>query len=231
MPPVPGPDRRAREAQEIIDICDFAAGLSRRLYGRTIANERIDHRIMETWHPLGVCGVISAFNFPVAVWSWNAALAFVCGDPVVWKPSEKTPLTALATQAVVERAMRRFGDAPAGLSAVLIGGSDVGEALVDDTRVAVVSATGSTPMGRVVGPRLATRFARAILEFGGNNAAIVAPSADLDLAVRAISSRPGQGGPALYDAAAALRDRLALELLLDSPVCAIITQGFCVRAP
>ena len=175
------------EVQEMIDICDFAVGLSRQLYGRTIATERVDHRMMETWHPLGVCGVISAFNFPVAVWSWNAALAFVCGDPVVWKPSEKTPLTALATQAVVERAMRRFGDAPAGLSAVLIGGRDVGEVLVDDARVAVVSATGSTAMGRVVGPRLATRFARAILELGGNNAAIVAPSADLDLAVRAIA--------------------------------------------
>ena len=175
------------EVQEMIDICDFAVGLSRQLYGRTIATERADHRMMETWHPLGVCGVISAFNFPVAVWSWNAALAFVCGDPVVWKPSEKTPLTALATQAVVERAMRRFGDAPDGLSEVLIGGRDVGEALVDDARVAVVSATGSTAMGRAVGPRLAARFARAILELGGNNAAIVAPSADLDLAVRAIA--------------------------------------------
>ena len=171
----------------MIDICDFAVGLSRQLYGRTIATERADHRMMETWHPLGVCGVISAFNFPVAVWSWNAALAFVCGDPVVWKPSEKTPLTALATQAVVERAMRRFGNAPDGLSGVLIGGRDVGEALVDDARVAVVSATGSTAMGRDVGPRLAARFARAILELGGNNAAIVAPSADLDLAVRAIA--------------------------------------------
>src|SRR5271166_2153217 len=175
------------EVQEMIDICDFALGLSRQLYGRTIATERADHRMMETWHPLGVCGVISAFNFPVAVWSWNAALAFVCGNPVVWKPSEKTPLTALATQAVVERAMRRFGDAPAGLSAILIGSRDVGEALVDDGRVAVVSATGSTAMGRVVGPRLAARFAHAILELGGNNAAIVAPSADLDLAVRAIA--------------------------------------------
>ncbi len=175
------------EVQEMIDICDFAVGLSRQLYGRTIATERADHRMMETWHPLGVCGVISAFNFPVAVWSWNAALALVCGDPVVWKPSEKTPLTALATQAVVARALRRFGDAPAGLSEVLIGGRDVGEALVDDARVAVVSATGSTAMGRAVGPRLAARFARAILELGGNNAAIVAPSADLDLAVRAIA--------------------------------------------
>jgi aldehyde dehydrogenase (NAD+) len=175
------------EVQEMIDICDFAVGLSRQLYGRTIVTERSDHRMMETWHPLGVCGVISAFNFPVAVWSWNAALAFVCGDPVVWKPSEKTPLTALATQAVVERAMRRFGDVPDGLSRVLIGGREVGEALVDDARVAVVSATGSTAMGRAVGPRLAARFARAILELGGNNAALVAPSADLDLGVRAIA--------------------------------------------
>jgi L-aminoadipate-semialdehyde dehydrogenase len=175
------------EVQEMIDICDFAVGLSRQLYGRTIATERAAHRMMESWHPLGVCGVISAFNFPVAVWSWNAALALVCGDPVVWKPSEKTPLTALATQAVVKRALRRFGDAPDGLSGVLIGGRELGEALVDDGRVAVVSATGSTAMGRVVGPRLAARFARAILELGGNNAAIVAPSADLDLAARAIA--------------------------------------------
>jgi aldehyde dehydrogenase (NAD+) len=175
------------ETQEMIDICDFAVGLSRQLYGRTIATERTDHRMMETWHPLGVCGVISAFNFPVAVWSWNAALALVCGDPVVWKPSEKTPLTALATQAVMERALRRFGDAPDGLAGVLIGGRDVGEALVDDPRVAVLSATGSTAMGRAVGPRLAARFARPILELGGNNAAIVAPSADIDLAVRAIA--------------------------------------------
>ena len=175
------------EVQEMIDICDFAVGLSRQLYGRTIATERADHRMMETWHPLGVCGVISAFNFPVAVWSWNAALAFICGDPVVWKPSEKTPLTALATQAVVERAMRRFGNAPDGLSGVVIGGRDIGQALVADARVAVVSATGSTAMGRDVGPRLAARFARAILELGGNNAAIVAASADLDVAVRAIA--------------------------------------------
>jgi aldehyde dehydrogenase (NAD+) len=175
------------EVQEMIDICDFAVGLSRQLYGRTIATERADHRMMESWHPLGVCGVISAFNFPVAVWSWNAALALVCGDPVVWKPSEKTPLTALATQAVMERALRRFGGAPEGLAGVLIGGRDAGEALVDDARVAVVSATGSTPMGRAVGPRLAARFARQILELGGNNAAIVTPTADLDLALRAIA--------------------------------------------
>ena len=175
------------EVQEMIDICDFAVGLSRQLYGRAIATERPQHRMMETWHPLGVCGVISAFNFPVAVWSWNAALALVCGDPVVWKPSEKTPLTALAVRALVGRAMRRFGDAPAGLCEVLVGGRDVGETLVDDRRVAVVSATGSTAMGRAVGPRLAARFARAILELGGNNGAIVAPSADLDLALRAVA--------------------------------------------
>jgi aldehyde dehydrogenase (NAD+) len=175
------------EVQEMIDICDFAVGLSRQLYGRSIASERAEHRMMETWHPLGVCGVISAFNFPVAVWAWNAALAFVCGDPVVWKPSEKTPLTALAAQALVELARRRCGEAPDGLCEVLIGGRELGTALVDDGRVALVSATGSTPMGRAVAPRLAARFARAILELGGNNAAIVTPSADLELALRAIA--------------------------------------------
>jgi len=175
------------EVQEMIDICDFAVGLSRQLYGLTIATERADHRMMETWHPLGVCGVISAFNFPVAVWSWNAALAFVCGDSVVWKPSEKTLLTALATQAIVERAAKRFGGVPEGLSEVLLGGREIGEILVEDHRVPVLSATGSTAMGRQVGPKLAARFARAILELGGNNAAIVAPSADLDLALRGIA--------------------------------------------
>ena len=176
------------EVQEMIDICDFAVGLSRQLYGLTIATERPNHRMMETWHPLGVCGVISAFNFPVAVWSWNAALAFVCGDSVVWKPSEKTPLTALAVQAIVEKTMKRFGpEAPAGLSEVLIGGREIGDVLVQDHRVPVVSATGSTRMGQEVGQKLAARFARAILELGGNNAAIVAPSADLDLALRGIA--------------------------------------------
>jgi len=176
------------EVQEMIDICDFAVGLSRQLYGLTIASERPHHRMMETWHPLGVCGVISAFNFPVAVWSWNAALALVCGDPVLWKPSEKTPLTALATQAILRRAMARFGsDAPEGLSHLLIGGPALGEILVDDKHVRIVSATGSTAMGRAVAPRLAKRFARAILELGGNNAAIVTPSADLDLALRGIA--------------------------------------------
>jgi aldehyde dehydrogenase (NAD+) len=175
------------EVQEMIDICDFAVGLSRQLHGLTIASERPGHRMMESWHPLGVVGVISAFNFPVAVWSWNFALAIVCGDSVVWKPSEKTPLSALACQALFERAARRFGaDAPAGLSCVAIGLRDIGEALVDDARVALLSATGSTRMGREVGPRVARRFGRCLLELGGNNAVVVTPSADLDLAVRGI---------------------------------------------
>jgi aldehyde dehydrogenase (NAD+) len=176
------------EVQEMIDICDYAVGLSRQLFGLTIATERAKHRMMETWHPLGVVGVISAFNFPVAVWSWNAALALVCGDAVVWKPSEKTPLTALAVQALFERAAARFGpDAPAGLSTLLIGGREIGEVLVDHPRAVLVSATGSTAMGRAVGPRLAQRFARAVLELGGNNAAIVTPSADLDLTLRGVA--------------------------------------------
>ncbi|GLK81509.1 L-piperidine-6-carboxylate dehydrogenase [Methylopila turkensis] len=175
------------EVQEMIDVCDFAVGLSRQLYGLTIATERPDHRMMETWRPLGVVGVISAFNFPVAVWAWNAALALVCGNAVVWKPSEKTPLTALATQALFERAAAEFGDAPDGLSSVALGGRDLGERLVDDARVALVSATGSTAMGRAVGPRVAARFGRSLLELGGNNAAIVRPSADLDLTLRAVA--------------------------------------------
>jgi aldehyde dehydrogenase (NAD+) len=182
------PSEGLGEVQEMIDICDFAVGLSRQLYGLTIATERPGHRMMETWHPLGVVGVISAFNFPVAVWSWNATLALVCGDAVVWKPSEKTPLTALACAAIFARAAKRFGsDAPEGLLKVLIGGADVGEALVDHPRVPLVSATGSTRMGRAVGPRLSRRFARAVLELGGNNAGIVCPSADLDMALRAIA--------------------------------------------
>jgi len=181
------PSEGLGEVQEMIDICDFAVGLSRQLYGLTIATERPGHRMMETWHPLGVVGVISAFNFPVAVWSWNAALALVCGNAVVWKPSEKTPLTALACEAIFTRAVKRFGDAPDGLLKVLIGDRAVGEALVDHSKVPLVSATGSTRMGRDVGPRLAKRFARAVLELGGNNAGIVCPSADLDMALRAIA--------------------------------------------
>ncbi|MCA1935154.1 MAG: aldehyde dehydrogenase family protein [Asticcacaulis sp.] len=179
------------EVQEMIDICDFAVGLSRQLYGLTIATERAEHRMMETWHPLGVVGIISAFNFPVAVWAWNACLALVCGDAIVWKPSEKTPLTALATHALFERAVAAYRAAghavPEGLSALLIGGKEVGEALVEHEKVPLVSATGSTAMGRAVGPKLAARFARALLELGGNNAAIIAPSADLDLALRGVA--------------------------------------------
>jgi aldehyde dehydrogenase (NAD+) len=176
------------EVQEMIDICDFAVGLSRQLYGLTIATERPGHRMMETWHPLGVVGVISAFNFPVAVWSWNACLAFVCGDAVVWKPSEKTPLTGLAVQALFERAAERFGEgAPPHLSQLVQGGRETGEALVDHPLVPLLSATGSTRMGRIVAPRVAARFGRALLELGGNNAMIVAPTAELALAERAIT--------------------------------------------
>jgi aldehyde dehydrogenase (NAD+) len=174
------------EVQEMIDICDFAVGLSRQFYGLTIASERPDHRMMEQWHPLGPVLIISAFNFPVAVWAWNAAIALVCGNPVMWKPSEKTPLCAEAVMALVRRALERFGDAPDGLIQLVQGGREVGEALVDDRRIALVSATGSTAMGRVVGPRVAQRFGRVLLELGGNNAMIVAPSADLELASRAI---------------------------------------------
>jgi len=179
------PSEAAGEVQEMIDVCEFAVGLSRQLYGRTMPSERPGHRLMETWHPLGVVGVISAFNFPVAVWSWNTAIALVCGDPVVWKPSELTPLTALACDALVRRAAADEG-APDGLHHLVLGDHSVGEALVDDPRVALLSATGSTRMGRLVGPRVAARFGRSLLELGGNNGAIVTPSADLDLAVRAV---------------------------------------------
>lgn len=173
------------EVQEMIDVCQFAVGLSRQLYGKTIASERPGHRLMETWHPLGVVGVITAFNFPVAVWAWNTAVALVCGNTVVWKPSELTPLTAIACQALIERAADDVG-APRDVSRLVLGAREIGELLVDDARVALLSATGSVRMGREVGPRVAQRFGKALLELGGNNAAIVAPSADLDLAVRGI---------------------------------------------
>lgn len=174
------------EVQEMIDICDFAVGLSRQLYGLTIASERPGHHMREIWHPLGVVAVISAFNFPVAVWSWNTALALVAGNAVIWKPSEKTPLTALACQALFEQAAHKFGNAPQNLCQVSVGDRELGMALVDDARVALVSATGSTRMGREVGPRVASRFGRSILELGGNNAMILTRSADLDLATRGI---------------------------------------------
>lgn len=173
------------EVQEMIDICEFAIGLSRQLYGKTMPSERPRHRLMETWHPLGVVGVISAFNFPVAVWAWNTALALVCGDTVVWKPSETTPLTALACHTLLRRAAVEVGADPE-VHQLIQGAADVGTRLVDDPRVALVSATGSVRMGRTVAPRVAARFGRCLLELGGNNAAIVTPSADLDLTARAI---------------------------------------------
>ena len=174
------------EVQEMIDICDLAVGQSRQLFGLTIASERPGHSMRESWHPLGVTGVISAFNFPVAVFAWNFALATVCGNPTIWKPSEKTPLTALSVKKIFEKALARFGDAPDDLLQVAIGGAEVGEALTGSKDVPLISATGSTRMGKIVGPRVAERFGRTILELGGNNAMIVAPSADLDNAVRAI---------------------------------------------
>jgi aldehyde dehydrogenase (NAD+) len=162
-------------------------GVSRQLYGLTIASERPGHRMMETWHPRGVCGIVTAFNFPVAVWSWNAALALVCGNTLVWKPSEKTPVTALAVHALLRHTIAAFDPGLAEIAQLVIGDSAVGAALVDDPRVALVSATGSTRMGRALAPKLAARFTPAILELGGNNAAIVCPSADQDLALRAIT--------------------------------------------
>ncbi|MEX1057191.1 MAG: aldehyde dehydrogenase family protein [Natronospirillum sp.] len=175
------------EVQEMIDICDLAVGQSRQLFGLTIASERPGHHMRESWHPLGPVGLITAFNFPVAPWAWNAALALVCGNSLLWKPSHKTPLTALACQSLLDQAIAEFGsEAPASLSQVIIGETDVGETLVDDKRIPLISATGSTRMGAQVGPRVAQRFGRSILELGGNNAMILTPSADIEMAVRAI---------------------------------------------
>lgn len=174
------------EVQEVIDICDFAVGLSRQLYGLTIATERPQHRLAEQWHPLGPVGVITAFNFPMAVWAWNAALAWVCGDPVVWKPSEKTPLCALACQAIVASVLGEMPEIPPGVSSVIVGQRDVGVAMSDAPELPLISATGSTGMGRAVAQRVAARLGRSLLELGGNNAMIVAPSADLELTIRAI---------------------------------------------
>jgi aldehyde dehydrogenase (NAD+) len=173
------------EVQEVIDICDFAVGLSRQLYGKTIASERPGHRLSEYWHPLGPVGVISAFNFPVAVWAWNAMIGLVCGDPIVWKPSEKTPLCAIACQCIVQKVVADQV-APSGLSSIFVGGTDVGKALAASPHLPLVSATGSVPMGRAVAQTVAARLGRSLLELGGNNGMIVAPSADLGLAVRSI---------------------------------------------
>lgn len=179
------PSEGLGEVQEMIDICDFAVGLSRQLYGLTIASERPGHRLTELWHPLGPVGVISAFNFPVAVWAWNAALALVCGDPVVWKPSEKTPLCALGCHALSARVLAEFEHCPPGLLGLLVGGADVGQALAESRVFPLISATGSTRMGRAVAQAVSQRLGRSLLELGGNNAAIVAPSADLELTLRA----------------------------------------------
>jgi aldehyde dehydrogenase (NAD+) len=174
------------EVQEMIDICDFATGLSRQLHGLTIASERPGHRMMEQWHPLGVVGIISAFNFPVAVWAWNSSLAAACGDTTLWKPSEKTPLTAIACIKIAEKVCRAHGVDPAIFSLVIGDGPSIGELMTNDRRIPLVSATGSTRMGRRVGEVIAKRFGRALLELGGNNAIIVTSSADLKLAKRAI---------------------------------------------
>jgi aldehyde dehydrogenase (NAD+) len=174
------------EVQEMIDICDFAVGLSRQLYGLTIASERPAHRMFETWQPLGPVAVISAFNFPAAVWAWNFALAVVCGDPVLWKPSEKTPITALACHGLFQAVLRELSGFPPHVSRVLVGGPELGEALAADSRIPLLSATGSCRMGRAVAPVVARRLGRCLLELGGNNAMIVTEGADLKLAGRAI---------------------------------------------
>lgn len=174
------------EVQEMIDMCDFAVGLSRQLYGLTIASERPHHRMMETWHPLGVIGIITPFNFPIAVWAWNACLALICGNTLVWKPSEKTPLTALACQNLLNQAIIRYETIPGPLQHLLIGDHKLGEALVNSPTVPLISATGSTRMGQQIAPKVARRFGHCLLELGGNNGAIVAPTADLELATQAI---------------------------------------------
>lgn len=170
------------EVQEMIDICDFAVGLSRQLHGQTMHSERPLHRMYEQWHPLGIVGIISAFNFPVAVWSWNSMLAWVCGDVCIWKPSEKTPLCAVACQHIVEKVFEK-NNVPEGVSGLIIGAREVGEWLVRDTRIPLISATGSTRMGKMVGTAVAERLGKSLLELGGNNAIIISSEADLDMAI------------------------------------------------
>jgi aldehyde dehydrogenase (NAD+) len=171
------------EVQEMIDICDFAVGLSRQLHGLTMHSERPGHRMYEQWHPLGIVGIISAFNFPVAVWSWNSMLAWVCGDVCVWKPSEKTPLCGVACQHIVEEVFRK-NNVPEGVSGLVTGGREVGEWMSHDSRIPLISATGSTRMGKAVGAALGARLGRALLELGGNNAIIISKDADIDMAIR-----------------------------------------------
>ncbi|MFN3590359.1 MAG: aldehyde dehydrogenase family protein, partial [Spirosomataceae bacterium] len=173
------------EVQEIIDICDFAVGLSRQLYGLTMHSERPNHRMYEQWHPLGLVGIISAFNFPVAVWSWNTMLAWVCGDVCIWKPSEKAPLSAIACQNIIQEVLRT-NNVPEGVSCLLVGGREIGEMLAKDTRIPLVSATGSTRMGKAVGAAVGERLGRSLLELGGNNAIIISEYADLKLVIPAV---------------------------------------------
>lgn len=183
------------EVQEVVDICDFALGLSRQLYGLTIASERHQHKLLETWHPIGPVGIISAFNFPMAVFAWNAALALVCGDTIVWKPSEKTPYSALALHGLLQQAIRQCDTEPEGITQLLIGGASLGEMLSTHPEIKLVSATGSTRMGAAVAAACAPSFKRTLLELGGNNAAIVCPSADLELVTRAaVFSAAGTAG-------------------------------------
>ncbi len=210
------------EVQEVVDICEFAVGLSRQLYGLTIASERPDHKLLETWHPLGVVGIISAFNFPMAVFAWNAALALVCGNTLVWKPSEKTPLSALALHGLLLQTAREQGLDSTGLSELLIGDCAVGEALVAHPDVKLISATGSTAMGRAVGVACAGLFKRSLLELGGNNAAIVCPSADLALVVRAVAfSAAGTAG----QRCTSLR-RLIVHRSIYAPLLAALLRVF-----
>lgn len=182
------------EVQEMIDICDFAVGLSRQLYGLTMHSERPGHRMYEQYHPLGIVGIISAFNFPVAVWNWNTALAWVCGDVTIWKPSEKVPLTAIACQQITKEVFEANG-VPEGVSGLVIGGPEIGKLMANDTRVPLVSATGSTRMGKSVGAAVGERLGRSLLELGGNNAIIITPTADLKMVVPgAVFGAVGTGG-------------------------------------
>ncbi len=214
------------EIQEMIDICDFAVGLSRQLYGRTMGSERPGHKLVEYWHPMGVVGVITAFNFPSAVWSWNLAIALVCGNSVIWKPSEKTPLTAIACDALLRRVFAAHPEVPEGLHQLFIGGADVGRRLAEDSGVAVVSATGSTAMGRRVAPIVARRFGRCILELGGNNAMIVTPSANLEMAAEAVAfAAVGTAG----QRCTSLRRVIAHESIVDALMDRIVRRYDAVR--
>jgi len=214
------------EVQEMIDICDFAVGLSRQLYGRTMGSERRSHKLIEYWHPMGVVGVITAFNFPAAVWSWNVAVALVCGNSVIWKPSEKTPLTAIACDTLLRRVFAAHPEVPEGLHQLFIGGAEAGRRLAEDSAVAVVSATGSTAMGRRVAPIVARRFGRCILELGGNNAMIVTPSANLEMAAESVVfAAVGTAG----QRCTSLRRVIAHESIVDPLMDRIVDQYNRIR--